>query len=395
MSSHPPCNGRPAPQNEEPGLLGSLTPDEFLRDYWQKKPLLIRNAIPGFGDALKHDELIELARREDVESRFVAHDSQEWQVARGPFSKAQQKRWKGRWTVLIQGVNLVVPFGDQLLKRFNFIPHARLDDLMVSYATDGGGVGPHIDNYDVFLLQGTGRRRWRIGKQTDQRLIEGAPLKILRQFKPQHDWILEPGDMLYLPPDWAHDGTAEGECMTWSIGFRTAPAHELAAQFLDFLQDHLAENSAITGRYADPDLQRQKHPGEISDDMVQKVSELLRGIQWDEALVRDFLGTSLSEPKAHVFFDAPEPLLSLAAFSKLAQQKGLHLDARSRMLFAKGRFYMNSETFVAPHTLHPALKALADQRELSVPALAQDAKNKPLYECLYDWYECGFLHPGT
>lgn len=384
-----------APKQEQAGVLGTLTPEEFLRDYWQKKPLLIRQTITGFGDALPRDALLELARREDVESRFVAHDSTEWQVTRGPFSKAQQKRWKGKWTVLIQGVNLVFPFGDQLLKRFNFIPHARLDDLMVSYATDGGGVGPHIDNYDVFLLQGTGRRRWRIGKQTDQRLIEGAPLKILRDFQPEHDWILEPGDMLYLPPDWAHDGTAEGECMTWSIGFRTAPAQELAAQFLDFLQDHLADNSTITGRYADPDLQRQEHPGEISEAMVRKVSELLRLIQWDEALVRDFLGASLSEPKAHVFFDAPEPTLSLAAFGKRVKKDGLHLDARSRMLFAQGAFYLNGETVVAPPESHAALISLADLRELRASTLAQEAANTPLFECLYDWYECGFLHPGT
>ena len=196
-------------------LLGGLSPRIFLRDYWQKKPLLIRAAVPGFNGLLERDELFALARDEDVESRFIAHDASGWQFERGPLPGSLLKRPKSKpWTVLVQGLNLLLPEADALMRRFSFIPYARLDDLMVSYATNGGGVGPHFDSYDVFLLQGTGRRRWQISAQKDLSLLDGAPLRILRNFVPEQEWVLEPGDMLYLPPHYAHDGVAEGECTT-------------------------------------------------------------------------------------------------------------------------------------------------------------------------------------
>lgn len=373
-------------------LLGGLTAKEFLRDYWQKKPLLIRGAVPGFGTELGRDGLLELATRDDVESRYVAHDASHWDLGRGPFSKAEQSKWKGAWTVLVQGMNLVLPAGDDLLRQFSFIPYARLDDLMVSYATDGAGVGPHIDNYDVFLLQGIGRRRWRIGKQRDTRLIEGAPLKILRHFKPEFDWVLEPGDMLYLPPDWAHDGTAVGECMTWSIGFRTSPAQELGEQFLGFLQDHLAQNPCLEGRYADPDLALQKHPAEISKTMIQRTTEMLAAIDWDHRLVRDFLGTQLTEPKPQVFFDPPEKPMSEAKFLTAANKHGLRLDRRARLLFADGRFYINGETADVTRINAPLLKWFADERGLPADALTHLTSGDEALAMLHEWYCCGFVH---
>ncbi|MBP7446780.1 MAG: cupin domain-containing protein, partial [Zoogloea sp.] len=168
-------------------LLGGLTAEEFLAEYWQKKPLLIRQAVPGFTGVASKSELFELARDPEVESRYVTHRDNNWQVIHGPQKAADLKRKAQPWTVLIQGLNLFCPEGDALLHRFDFIPQARLDDLMVSYAVDGGGVGPHFDNYDVFLLQGIGRRRWQISNQEDRRLIEDAPLKILQDFRPVHD----------------------------------------------------------------------------------------------------------------------------------------------------------------------------------------------------------------
>ena len=224
-----------------PTLLGGLTAEEFLADYWQKKPLLVRGAVPGFSGVPGvggRDDMLALAARDDVESRLVSQAGG-WSLAHGPFSPASLRRRAKPWTVLVQSVNLVSGESDRLMREFDFLPYARLDDLMVSYATDGGGVGPHFDSYDVFLLQGIGRRRWRIGKQRDQRLIDGLPVRILADFRPTHEWLLEPGDMLYLPPEWAHDGIAEGECMTWSIGFRAFPEQELAEQFLMHLQDNV------------------------------------------------------------------------------------------------------------------------------------------------------------
>ena len=177
----------------------------------------------------------------------------------------------------MQGLNLSLPEGDALLREFDFIPHARLDDLMVSYAVDGAGVGPHFDNYDVFLLQGMGKRHWHISKQKDLRLRDDVPLKILSHFKSEQDWVLEPGDMLYLPPQYAHDGIAVGDCMTWSIGFRAPPAQELMEGFLSYLQ----ERTFLPGRYADPDLKLQKHPGEIGNAMIDQVADMLAEIKWN------------------------------------------------------------------------------------------------------------------
>ncbi len=368
-----------------PTLLGGLTPDEFLRDYWQKRPLLVRGAVPGFtgvpGVGGRND-MLALAERDDVESRFVSQAGG-WNLEYGPFKPSSFKRRSKPWTVLVQGINLVSSGGDALMREFDFIPYARLDDLMVSYATDGGGVGPHFDSYDVFLLQGIGRRRWRIGKQRDQRLVEGLPVRILADFRPTQEWLLEPGDMLYLPPEWAHDGIAEGECMTWSIGFRAFPAQELAEQFLTHLQDGLL----IDGRYRDPQLRRQTSPAQIGDAMIDQVAEILANIRWDKTAVRDFLGRMLTEPKPHVFFDPPARPLTAKRFAATTAKRGLALDARSQLLFAGTRFYLNGEEVRVPAPDRRRLRHLADRR-----AIASTHEFTPAaLDLLYEWYRCGFL----
>ncbi|MBY0573150.1 MAG: cupin domain-containing protein, partial [Undibacterium sp.] len=200
-------------------LLGGISTELFFAEYWQKKPLLIRQAIPNFTPLLSAEELFELASREEVESRLICRFDQHWDMANGPISKIPVKQKKD-WTLLIQGVNLRHRAADALLRQFRFIPDARLDDLMISYAREGGGVGPHFDSYDVFLLQAHGQRRWQISAQKDLSLLEGMPLKILRNFKCEEEYVLEAGDMLYLPPHYAHDGVALGDCMTYSIGFK-------------------------------------------------------------------------------------------------------------------------------------------------------------------------------
>ncbi len=269
------------------------------------------------------------------------------------------------------------------MRRFDFIPYARLDDLMVSYATDGGGVGPHFDNYDVFLIQGMGSRRWRIGKQKDQTLIDGLPVRILKNFKPSRDWVLQPGDMLYLPPEWAHDGIAGGECMTFSVGFRAFPAQELAEQFLCFLQDHLR----LPGRYRDPDLRLQKHPAEIGQAMIEQVDTLLSSVRWNRGNVRDFLGVTLTEPKPHVFFDPPAQPLSLSRFTATAKRRGILLDQRSLLLFAGKHFYLNGELWPVSVVDVPALRQLADQRTLRSPNFLQPET----FSALHAAYKAGFI----
>ncbi len=289
--------------NTKLALLGGLSVKEFLRDYWQKKPLLIRQAVPGFKGLLDPQQLIGLACLDDVQARLVTYQRNKWALRHEPFEPEDFEGLskKGKWSVLVQGVNHFMPEAVELTKKFNFIPHARLDDLMVSYAPKGGGVGPHFDAYDVFLLQGLGHRRWQISTQKDRTLIEGAPLRLLQNFKVEQEWVLEAGDMLYLPPHCAHNGIAEDDCMTYSIGFRTPAYQELAEQFLVYLQDRIE----IDGMYADPDLKPQKHPAEISDDMLQQVGRAIRKVQWDEEDVANFLGSYLSEPKPHIFFDQP------------------------------------------------------------------------------------------
>jgi 50S ribosomal protein L16 3-hydroxylase len=363
-------------------MLGGLTAEQFLAEYWQKEPLLVRNALPGFTGLLTRDELLDLSCRDDVESRFVSQAGG-WTIAHGPFSRAALRRKTKPWTVLVQGLNMLLPQADEMMRRFSFVPYARLDDLMVSYATDGGGVGPHFDSYDVFLLQGMGKRRWRIGNQIDQTLIEGLPLRILKDFRPVHDWVLEPGDLLYLPPEWAHDGIAVGECMTYSVGFRAAPAQDLAEQFLIFLQDRIN----LPDRYRDPDLKLQKHPARIGTPMIDQVAVMLDRIRWKRDTVRDFLGCYLTEPKAHVFFDPPGKRLSEKRFSLALERRGIHLDARSQLLFADDGFYINGESVVVARRDRAAFRDLADQRNLPAGALSPES-----VALLYDWYCCGFAH---
>ncbi len=366
-------------------LLGGLTHAQFLADYWQKKPLLIRQAIPGFTGTLRKTELFDLARSPDVESRLIRHTESEWSVTHGPQRAADLKGKRDPWTVLVQGVNLFVPDADRLLHSFDFIPQARLDDLMVSYAVDGGGVGPHFDHYDVFLLQGMGRRHWRIGDQADRSLIEGAPLRILKHFAPTEDWILEPGDMLYLPPHYAHDGVAVGECMTYSIGFRTPTGTELGHQFLGYLQDQLSLN----GVYADPGLTPPDHSAEIGPAMIDQVADMLANIRWDRVQVADFLGRHLTEPKPHVFFEPPEEPLSPRAFAAQVKNGGFRLDARSLLLFQGEHFYLNGEPADVPAAEFDAIRYLADHR-----ALPSIAASPALATCLYNWYCDGFGTPG-
>ncbi len=369
-----------------PTLLGNLSVNEFLRDYWQKKPLLIRGALPQFNGLLNPQQLIDLACTEDVQARLVTQRRGQFDLQYSPF-EAEDFKIKGKtlWSVLVQGVNHHLPEAAKLLKAFDFIPHARLDDLMVSYAPPGGGVGPHFDSYDVFLLQGMGHRRWQISTQSDRTLIEGAPLRILKDFKIEQEWVLEPGDMLYLPPHCAHNGIAEDDCMTYSIGFRTPAYQELAEQFLVYLQDRIA----VEGMYADPDLETQIHPSEISEAMLNQVEQAIGQVRWDKEDIANFLGCYLSEPKPHIYFDTPERPLSLTKFKKSIKNNGLELNLKSQMLCQANNLFMNGEATPASCTDFELLRELADQRELSALTQASDE----LTEVLYQWYQDGYLSP--
>jgi len=364
--------------------LGGLSARQFLREYWQKKPLLVRNAFPGFNGLLTPECMAGLACEEDTQSRLVQEHGGRWELRHGPFDEHDfGKLPKTKWTLLVQGLNHFLPEADRLLQQFSFIPHARLDDLMVSYAPTGGSVGPHFDSYDVFLLQGMGHRRWQISAQQDMTLVPGAPLRILQNFQPEQEWILGPGDMLYLPPRYAHHGVAQDDCMTYSVGFRAPSAQELVTQFLVYLQDQ----AKVEGMYEDPDLPLQAHPAQISSEMLRKVSKMLAQIRWDKNDISHFLGQYLSEPKPHIVFEPPKRPMSLQIFATRAEQHGLHLALTSQMLCHGHTFFINGEAFAATKQAYPILLRLADERRLGPKSRI------PLetLEKLYQWYRDGYL----
>jgi 50S ribosomal protein L16 3-hydroxylase len=364
--------------------LAGLTVAEFVHRHWQKRPLFARDALPGLGDLLQRDKLFELAAREDLESRLVIRDGRRWRVRHGPFTARTLARLgKGKWSLLVQGVDHALPAAERLLRQFAFIPYARLDDVMVSYAPPGGGVGPHFDSYDVFLLQGAGRRRWRIGPIHDRELLPDAPLRILRRFRPRREWVLHPGDMLYLPPHYGHDGVALTDCITVSIGFRAPGARELGARFLEFLQDRLK----LEGQYEDPDLALQRHPAAIAPAMVRKARRMLQAIRWDGRDVAKFLGCHLTEPKAHVVFARPAHPLTARGFAAAAPRHGLRLAPATRMLFHGYTIFMNGESCTVGSGAAQALTGLADRRELAPGSRLQ----RQAVQTLYEWYRAGYI----
>lgn len=369
-------------------LLGDRTPRNFLRDYWQKKPLLVRGALPDFKGLLARNDLIDLACRDDSQSRLVIQQKGEWQVEHGPFVARDFSRLsKKAWTLLVQDVNHFLPAARDLLRRFNFIPYARLDDLMVSYAPKGGGVGPHFDSYDVFLLQGMGRRLWQISSQHDCSLIADAPLRILRDFRPEQEWVLEPGDMLYLPPGYAHNGVAEDDCMTYSIGFRAPSYQELATQFLVYLQDHIE----IDGMYRDPDIALQPHPAHISLAMLRQTGNALGKIKWNSADIERFIGTYLTEPKPHVFFAQPSPPLTQKRFAQQVKKNGLQLDLKSRMLYRGKSIFLNGDAYPVNSAACRLLEKFSNQQALAAgEIIAAEAM-----ALLHQWYLYGYIETGS
>ncbi|WP_300273905.1 cupin domain-containing protein [Halomonas sp.] len=282
-------------------MLGGLTPAEFLGDVWQRRPLLIRGAFADFECPLSPDELAGLACEAGIEARLVEERGADgpWQVRHGPFDEATFAALPDRdWTLLVQAVDHYVPEVAELLERFAFLPRWRLDDVMVSYAPPGGSVGPHVDQYDVFLLQGMGSRRWQLGGRVadDAAIIPGIDLRILERFEVEagDDWVLEPGDMLYLPPGWAHHGVSQSDdCLTLSVGFRAPSADEAIVSFADFLGDKLPDSL----RYADAGMAPPADPGELDDAAVERMRRLILDTLDDPARLAQWFGRVMTQPK--------------------------------------------------------------------------------------------------
>lgn len=397
-------------------LLGGLSPRRFMQVHWQKKPLLIRAAWPAVQPPASRAELFALAGLDDVESRCVEQGAgpQGWKLRHGPFARRSLPALARRgWTLLVQGLNLHSDAAHQMLRSFNFLPQVRLDDLMLSYASDGGGVGPHVDSYDVFLLQVSGRRRWAIAPpDPSAELLPGLPLRILSRFKPQQEWVLEPGDMLYLPPGWGHEGVAVGgDCMTASIGFRAPTAAELVAALTARLTDEVAEAAAEevaeaaaevgaswarppsaggrragrramwSQRLADPHLEASACSGLIPAPMEAFALTQMRRLLDDDGALRRALGGWLTEPHPRVWFDAQhgEPDAGVP----------LRLDRRSRMAYDRDHLYFNGEAYRVAGRDAVLLQRLADQGHLEPADLRRLGRSAR--EAVLQWWEMGWL----
>ncbi len=374
-------------------LLAGLSPAAFMRKHWQKKPLLIRQAMPQVLPPINKEGLLDLANQDEISSRMVQRQGDRWQLDMGPFTVDQAAALtQPGTTLLVQGVDRYVPTARALLAHFRFLPDARLDDLMVSYATDGGGVGPHFDSYDVFLLQVQGRRRWRIGRLQEPRLLPNAPLKILSHFEAEDEWVLDPGDMLYLPPLWAHDGVAEGECMTCSIGFR-APAldefaREVMQRVLDAAQDEAELQSQTEGSvrhsaqplYRDPKQPATSHPARIPEGMQAFAEQAVARLMAQPQSRACALGEWLSEPAQGTWFDEGKVWDS---------GQSMQLDDRSRMLYDNHHVFINGESFRAGGHDAVLMRHLADHRVLSssqISSLSTEA-----FVLFNDWAGAGWL----
>lgn len=391
--------------NQPLTLLGGISPQDFMRDYWQRKPLLIRQAIPGFQPSLSMANIKELVKREEVESRLVWQDDKGWNMKTGPFKRLPAAS-KTNWSVLAQSVDLHDDATAALMRQFRFISDARLDDVMVSIASEGGGVGPHFDSYDVFLLQAHGQRRWRISQQKDLTLESGLPLKILKNFVAEEEFLLEPGDMLYLPPHVAHDGVAVDSCMTISIGFRAPTQATLACGMLEAVNDQILANlGELGGLYATPvipgpslskafkdkGIEATASPGELPNSLIDATLKAIKKVKFNNKLATRFLGQWLTELAPNAYFEPGDEDQDLSvAFPPSGK---LVLDRCTKLMYRGKQLFINGE--VAPVPASSRLRLLADARELACDSPeAAGLKQRELH-ALTEWLHEGWLHHAS
>ena len=367
-------------------FLGGMSPRDFMAKHWQKQWRLMRGALPAFEELIDSKALFALACSDDVESRLIQREGKAWTLENGPFTKKRLATLPARdWTLLVQGLNLHVPAADALLRRFNFLPYARLDDVMISLAAPGGGVGPHFDSYDVFLLQGIGSRQWKISEQKDLELDPDAPLKILKELKASETFDVIAGDMLYLPPHVAHDGVAtqtEGFCTTYSIGFRAPTHQEIADGFLDWI----GATSELDGRLEDPDLPATTNPARVPKIYQREIFAAIEKLQMDRSSIRQFAGCFATDVKPQIVFDAPDEPMLRAAFGKAAVSKGVAFAAATLCLYDDEFLFINGEAFVIKGDAM-FWRALADERSTLVSA----KQASETIDALYAWYCDGWL----
>jgi len=371
-------------------ILGKISNDVFLKKYWQKKPLLIRDAIKNFKSPITEKDLFRIAQNENAISRLIEFKRGIWQVKYGPFKKLDlPKKINTPWTILVQNMNHHLPFAESFLNLFKFIPYARLDDLMVSFATKKGSVGPHFDSYDVFLFQAKGEREWKISEQKKFSLDKKSAIKIITNFKVKNTWVLKPGDLLYLPPNVGHWGVSQSDdCLTYSIGFRAPGTFEIQSKFLDFIQDNLITNK--NDLYRDPNLNLQKNPAEINSNMIKKIQRIVNQLRWNTNSINNFIGQLLTEPIEGAVFETSKSMTA-EVFIKDLIKKPLKLNPKTRMLFIKNNFYINGELIEADKKSIMYLKQLANDREISIKSTLNKKDLNALGIVLLPLYLSGFI----
>jgi 50S ribosomal protein L16 3-hydroxylase len=371
-------------------ILGKISNDVFLKKYWQKKPLLIRDAIKNFKSPITEKDLFRIAQNENAISRLIEFKRGIWQVKYGPFKKLDlPKKINTPWTILVQNMNHHLPFAESFLNLFKFIPYARLDDLMVSFATKKGSVGPHFDSYDVFLFQAKGEREWKISEQKKFSLDKKSAIKIITNFKVKNTWVLKPGDLLYLPPNVGHWGVSQSDdCLTYSIGFRAPSTFEIQSKFLDFIQDNLITNK--NDLYRDPNLNLQKNPAEINSNMIKKIQRIVNQLRWNTNSINNFIGQLLTEPIEGAVFETSKSMTA-EVFIKDLIKKPLKLNPKTRMLFIKNNFFINGELIEADKKSIMYLKQLANDREISIKSTLNKKDLNALGIVLLPLYLSGFI----
>ena len=371
-------------------ILGKISNDVFLKKYWQKKPLLIRDAIKNFKSPITEKDLFRIAQNENAISRLIEFKRGIWQVKYGPFKKLDlPKKINTPWTILVQNMNHHLPFAESFLNLFKFIPYARLDDLMVSFATKKGSVGPHFDSYDVFLFQAKGEREWKISEQKKFSLDKKSAIKIITNFKVKNTWVLKPGDLLYLPPNVGHWGVSQSDdCLTYSIGFRAPGTFEIQSKFLDFIQDNLITNK--NDLYRDPNLNLQKNPAEINSNMIKKIQRIVNQLRWNTNSINNFIGQLLTEPIEGAVFETSKSMTA-EVFIKDLIKKPLKLNPKTRMLFIKNNFYINGQLIEADKRSIMYLKQLANDREISIKSTLNKKDLNALGIVLLPLYLSGFI----
>jgi 50S ribosomal protein L16 3-hydroxylase len=386
-------------------LLGDLSPDTFLSEYWQKKPLLVRDALPEFRSPLEPEELAGLALEPNIESRIILEhqarengspDGEPWELREGPFDQdAFLDLPETHWTLLVQEVDRLVPEVGDLLEHFRFLPDWRIDDVMISYAPEGGNVGPHIDNYDVFLLQGLGHRDWQYGTAPveNESIVEGLDLRILDTFEPDEQHVLGPGDMLYLPPRVAHHGVATDDCMTYSIGFR-APSHrELVGDFLQYAIEHIDPNA----RYSDPEREPASAPGEISDEDLARIRSVLRDVVADDAAIDRWFGRFITEPQRNrMAVPREEPLSAQEVTDQIRTGTDLRRTPAARIAFTRrgdgaATLFANGEARPLDAPLLPAAEAVAGRERVPADDLTPHLNTDGVGDLLADLVNEGLL----